>query len=132
MSLLNHLWERCMTLAPNEGVKISFAKLMSQEVEHGVINARILAGLGVDRVDQPIKQYLFDLPLDTFCDLAYFHGIGDRVGCYIGETWDQVPYEPLYKVAPKLHKDECSTPRSACATCGWCARPPMAWPRPTP
>ena len=105
-ALLTHLWERCMTLAPNEQLKISFAKLMSQEVEHGVINANILAGLGVDKVDQPIKQYLFDLPLDTFCDLAYFHGIGDRVGCYIGETWDQVPYEPLYKVAAKLHKDE--------------------------
>ena len=34
--LLVHLWERCMTLAPTEDLKISFAKLMSQEVEHGV------------------------------------------------------------------------------------------------
>lgn len=104
--LLNHLWERCMELAPNESVKVAFARLMFQEVEHGVITSRILAGLGVGPIDEPIKQYLFHLPIDTFCDLAYFHALGDRVGMYVGETWDQVPYEPLLNVAPKLHKDE--------------------------
>jgi 1,2-phenylacetyl-CoA epoxidase catalytic subunit len=25
---------------------------------------------------------------------------------YIGETWEAVPYEPMAKVAPRLHKDE--------------------------
>lgn len=25
---------------------------------------------------------------------------------YIGETWGDVPFEPLRKVAPKLHRDE--------------------------
>jgi 1,2-phenylacetyl-CoA epoxidase catalytic subunit len=104
--LLAHLWERCMTLAPTEELKVSFARLMEQEVEHGVINSRILAGLGVEKVDEPIRQYLFHLPLNTFCDLAYFHALGDRVGCYVGETWEHVPYAPLAKVAPKLHKDE--------------------------
>jgi len=104
--LLNHLWARCMILAPEERLKTTFAKLMQQEVEHGVITARILAGLGVDRVDQPIKQYLFHLPIDTFCDMAYFNALGDRVGCYIGETWEDVPYEPLLSVAERLHKDE--------------------------
>jgi ring-1,2-phenylacetyl-CoA epoxidase subunit PaaA len=46
------------------------------------------------------------LPIDTYCDLAYFNALGDRVGCYIGETWDGVPYEPLLSVADRLHKDE--------------------------
>lgn len=105
-ALLANLWERCMTLAPTEDLKISFARMMEQEVEHGVITARILSGLGVEKVDQPIRQYLFHLPLDTFCDLSFFQALGDRVGCYIGETWERVPYEPLAKVAPKLHKDE--------------------------
>ncbi len=105
-ALLNHLWERCMTLSPDESTKVAFARLMLQEVEHGVITARILEGLGVGRVDLPIKQYLFQLPITTFCDLAMFHALGDRVGMYVGETWDNVPYEPLLKVAPKLHKDE--------------------------
>lgn len=104
--LLNHLWERCMELAPNESVKVAFARLMFQEVEHGVITAKILEGLGAGPVNNPIKQYLFHLPIETFCDLAYFHCLGDRVGMYVGETWDQVPYEPLLRVAPKLHKDE--------------------------
>jgi 1,2-phenylacetyl-CoA epoxidase catalytic subunit len=104
--LLASLWERCMTLAPEEKLKTTFAKLMQQEVEHGVITSRILAGLGVGPIEQPIKQYLFHLPIDTFCDMAYFNALGDRVGCYIGETWDDVPYEPLLSVADRLHKDE--------------------------
>lgn len=104
--LLNELWARGMTLIPDQRLKVTFAKLMQQEVEHGVITARILEGLGVGPISQPIQQYLFSLPLDTFCDLAYFNGLGDRVGCYIGETWDGVPYAPLLEVADRLHKDE--------------------------
>jgi ring-1,2-phenylacetyl-CoA epoxidase subunit PaaA len=104
--LLNHLWGRGMTLIPEERLKITYARLMQQEVEHGVITSRILAGLGVGPIDQPIKQYLFHLPIDTFCDLAFFNALGDRVGCYIGETWEDVPYEPLLNVADRLHKDE--------------------------
>lgn len=105
-TLLNTLWERCMTLAPDESTKVAFARLMLQEVEHGVITAKILAGLGVGPVNEPIKQYLFHLPIETFCDLAMFHGLGDRVGMYIGETWESIPYAPMLKVAPKLYKDE--------------------------
>jgi 1,2-phenylacetyl-CoA epoxidase catalytic subunit len=104
--LLNQLWVKGMTLIPDQRLKVTFAKLMQQEVEHGVITARILETLGVGPVDADIKQYLFQLPIDTFCDLAYFNALGDRVGCYIGETWDGVPYGPLLEVADRLHKDE--------------------------
>jgi 1,2-phenylacetyl-CoA epoxidase catalytic subunit len=105
-ALLSLLWARGMELIPDQRLKVTFAKLMQQEVEHGAITARILEGLGVGPIDAEIKQYLFHLPLDTFCDLAYFNGLGDRVGCYIGETWDGVPYAPLLEVADRLHKDE--------------------------
>lgn len=104
--LMTMLWDRCMTLPPDESSKSALTKLMQQEVEHGIITARILSGLGVDKVDRPIEQYAFRLPMDTFCDLAYFHGLIDRVGVYIGETWEGVPYKPLLDVAPQLHKDE--------------------------
>ena len=104
--LLNKLWERCMTLAPDPERKRLLAKLMMQEVEHGVITANILKGLGVDKVEFPIEQYLFHLSLDTWCDLCFFHALGDRVGMYIGENWGDVPYEPLRSVAPRLHRDE--------------------------
>lgn len=105
-SLLNDLWGKAMTLAPEERLKTTFAKLMQQEVEHGVITARILESLGVGPVSAPIQQYLFHIPIETFCDLAYFNALGDRVGCYVGETWEGVPYEPLLSVADRLHKDE--------------------------
>lgn len=106
VELLNNLWSSGMRLIPEQRLKVTFAKLMQQEVEHGAITARILEGLGVGPINQPIKQYLFDLPIESFCDLAYFNGIGDRVGCYIGETWEGVPYVPLMEVADRLHKDE--------------------------
>ena len=104
--LLTMLWDRCLNLPPDQHSKSALTKLMQQEVEHGVINANILAGLGVDRVDRPIEQYAFRLPIDTFVDLCFFHALGDRVGVYIGETWEGVPYAPLLEVAPQLHKDE--------------------------
>ena len=104
--LLNKLWVAGMTHIPDEKLKVTYAKLMQQEVEHGVITARILRSLGHGPVDGEIQQYLFHLPIDSFCDLAFFNGLGDRVGCYIGETWEGVPYEPLLTVAERLHKDE--------------------------
>jgi ring-1,2-phenylacetyl-CoA epoxidase subunit PaaA len=104
--LMTMLWDRCRTLPTDERVKAALVKLMDQEVEHGAINARILKGLGVDSIDRPIEQYAFRLPIDTFCDLGFFHGLIDRVGTYIGETWEGVPYRPLLDVAPQLHKDE--------------------------
>ena len=105
-ALMNLLWDRCITLAPEEEVKIPLARLMFQEIEHGVITARILKHLGVDRVESPIEQYMFHLPIESWVDLCFFHALGDRVGMYIGETWGEVPYEPLRKVTPKLHRDE--------------------------
>lgn len=104
--LMVALWDRCMTLAPDPERKRLLAKLMMQEVEHGVITANILKGLGIDKVDEPIDQYLFSLSIDTWCDLCYFHALGDRVGMYVGENWGDVPYEPLRSVAPRLHRDE--------------------------
>ncbi|WP_420626913.1 Phenylacetic acid catabolic protein [Candidatus Poriferisodalis sp.] len=62
--------------------------------------------MGVDKVDRPIEQYAFRLPMDTFCDLSYFHALIDRVGVYIGETWDGVPYKPLADIATRVHKEE--------------------------
>ena len=106
--LLNQLWERCMTLCPDEETKDQLALLMMQEVGHGVITWRILKGFGIDNVNVPIDeyQYLFDLPIETWCDLCYFHSLGDRVGVYVGENWGGVPYEPMRKVAPQLHSEE--------------------------
>ena len=104
--LIIYLWDRCMRLPPDDQIRVALARMMHQEVEHGAITARLLAGLGAPPVNEPIQQYAFRIPIDTFCDLAYFNALCDRVGVYVGETWEDVPYEPMAKVAPKLHKDE--------------------------
>ncbi len=104
--LLGMLGDRCRRFAPDERTGASLERLMGQEWEHGQINDRILKGLGVQKVTRPIEQYAFRLPINTFCDLAMFHGLIDRVGCYIGETWEGVPYRPLLEVAPRLHREE--------------------------
>lgn len=109
MNLLNYLWERCMTLCPDEEVKNQLALLMMQEVGHGVITYRILKSLGVDpHVDYPIDtyQYAFSIPLETWTDVCYFQALTDRVGTYVGENWGDVPYEPMRAVAPQLHAEE--------------------------
>ncbi len=106
IDLLELLWDRCLTLPFDDDAKVPLARLMMQEVEHGVITANILKGLGAGAVKTPIQQYAFHLPIESFCDLAYFHALIDRVGVYIGETWEDVPYQPLLKVAAKLQRDE--------------------------
>ena len=106
--LINHLWERCMTLCPDEETKDQLALLMMQEVGHGVITWRILKGFGIEKVDVPVDkyQYAFNLPIDTWCDLCFFQCLTDRVGVYVGENWGGVPYEPMRSVAPQLHSEE--------------------------
>lgn len=106
MDLVADLWRKGLELAPDEKTKVAYARMMAQEVEHGALTARILDSLGAPPVNEPIKQYFFSVPIDTFCDLGFFNALGDRVGLYIGETWGDVPYAPLRNAAPKLHKDE--------------------------
>lgn len=103
---VTEMFELGMRLCPDDRTRVPYARMMAQEVEHGALTARILDSLGAPPVNQPIKQYFFHLPIETFCDLAYFNGLGDRVGLYVGETWGDVPYAPLHNAAPKLHKDE--------------------------
>ena len=61
--LMTMLWDRCLTLPTDQRTKGALVKLMEQEVQHGIITAEILAGLGVDKVDRPIEQYAFRLPI---------------------------------------------------------------------
>jgi hypothetical protein len=65
---MDMLWDRCRTLPPNSH-QIGADQADNQEVEHGQITARLLKGLGI-RVNAR-RQYA--RPIDTFCDLAYFH-----------------------------------------------------------
>ncbi|MGE0737263.1 MAG: Phenylacetic acid catabolic protein [Alphaproteobacteria bacterium] len=123
IDLLNRLWDRSLRLAPNENIKVQHAKLCQQEVEHGVYNANILSGLGVGPINTPIQQYLLGMSIDTWVDLNFMHALGDRYGMYLGEVWENVPYEPLRRIAGRLHKEEVfhcnlgmSNLKNVCAT----------------
>ncbi len=105
--LLGDLARAGFSYAPNEKFLLIESEIVRQEVEHGQIVADLVRSLGEDpTTDAPIKQYLFSIPLESWVDIAWFHGIGDRVGLYVGIEWVGSTYEPLSKVAPRLEKEE--------------------------
>lgn len=106
-ALLARIAEAGFKYAPDSRKLLIEAEIVHQEVQHGHIVAELVRGLGEDpETDAPLKQYLFDIPLESWCDIAWFHGIGDRVGLYVGIEWMGSTYEPLALVAPQLEKEE--------------------------
>jgi ring-1,2-phenylacetyl-CoA epoxidase subunit PaaA len=105
--LLARIAEAGFKYAPDDKKLLIEAEIVRQEVQHGHIVAELIRGLGEDpRTEAPLKQYLFDMPLLSWVDVAWFHGIGDRVGLYVGVEWTGSSYEPLAKAAPRLEKEE--------------------------
>lgn len=105
--LLGRIAEAGFSYAPDTRSLLIESEIVHQEVQHGHIVAELIRGLGEDpTTDTPLKQYLFDMPLQSWVDVAWFHGIGDRVGLYVGIEWMGSTYEPLAEVAPRLEKEE--------------------------
>lgn len=105
--LLARIAEAGFAHAPDQRTLLIEAEIVHQEVQHGHIVAELVRGLGEDpEMDERLKQYLFYIPLESWVDLAWFHGIGDRVGLYVGVEWVGSTYEPLAKAAPTLEKEE--------------------------
>lgn len=105
--LLGRIAEAGFSYAPDTKSLVIESEIVKQEVEHGQTVADLITGLGEDPfIDQKPKQYLFEIPLKSWVDVAWFHGIGDRVGLYVGIEWVGSTYEPLSKVSPKLEREE--------------------------
>ncbi len=105
--LLGRIAEAGFSYAPDTKSLLIESEIVKQEVEHGQAVADLIRGLGEDPyVDQKPKQYLFEIPLESWVDVAWFHGIGDRVGLYVGIEWVGSTYEPLAEVSPKLEREE--------------------------
>ena len=105
--LLGRIADAGFSYAPDTKSLLIESEIVRQEVQHGHIVAELIRGLGEDPfIDQKPKQYLFDMPLASWVDVAWFHGIGDRVGLYVGIEWMGSTYEPLADVSPQLEKDE--------------------------
>jgi 1,2-phenylacetyl-CoA epoxidase catalytic subunit len=93
--------------APNGKDALTEAVIVKQEAEHGMIVARLIESFGESaEIDKPIGQYAFKMPLATWCDVAWFHALIDRVGLYVGIEWMSATYAPLAKVSPRLEREE--------------------------
>ncbi|MGE0736511.1 MAG: Phenylacetic acid catabolic protein [Alphaproteobacteria bacterium] len=93
--------------APDGKKALVEAVIVKQEAEHGEIVAKLIRSLNEDpRIDKEIGQYAFKMPLECWTDVAWFHGLIDRVGLYVGIEWMSSTYEPLAKVSPRLEKEE--------------------------
>jgi 1,2-phenylacetyl-CoA epoxidase catalytic subunit len=105
--LLGRIAEAGFSYAPDTKSLLVESEIVRQEVQHGHIVAELIRGLGEDPfTDQLPKQYLFQMPLESWVDVAWFHGIGDRVGLYVGIEWMGSTYEPLAEVSPQLEREE--------------------------
>lgn len=105
--LLARIAEAGFKFAPDARRLLIESEIVRQEVQHGQIVADLIRGLGEDpEMDEPLKQYLFYMPMESWVDLAWFHAIGDRVGLYVGIEWVGSTYEPLAQVSPQLEKEE--------------------------
>ncbi len=93
--------------APNGKDALTEAVIVKQEAEHGMIVAKLIESFGESAViDKPIGKYAFKMKLATWCDVAWFHALIDRVGLYVGIEWMSATYEPLAEVSPRLEREE--------------------------
>ncbi len=93
--------------APDGRSALTEAVIVKQEAEHGEITAKLIRSFGEDpRIDKPVGQYAFKIPLQNWVDVSWFHALIDRVGLYVGIEWMSATYEPLAKVSPRLEREE--------------------------
>ena len=93
--------------APDGKTALTEAVIVKQEAEHGQIVANLIESFGESAViEKEVGQYAFKIPLATWCDVAWFHALIDRVGLYVGIEWMASTYEPLAKVSPRLEREE--------------------------
>ena len=93
--------------APDGKKALTEAVIVKQEAEHGEITAKLIRSFGEDpRIDKPVGQYAFQIPLENWTDVSWFHALIDRVGLYVGIEWMSATYEPLAKVSPRLEREE--------------------------
>jgi len=103
---------RPLAMAPTPEDKWLYAAFWAEEVRHASYWMAILGGLGV-KVDeafmsQPLPIYVFEMrdQAEHWVEYAYFSFFADRQGAYMGWEWVDCSYEPLARVAERVHKEE--------------------------
>ena len=101
-----------LAMAPTPEDKAEYAAFWSDEVRHASYWMALLADLGV-RVDDafmstPMPIYIFEMrdQAEDWIEYGLFSFFADRQGAYMGGEWVGCSYEPLAKIADRVHKEE--------------------------
>jgi len=103
---------RPLAMAPTPEDKAEYAAFWSDEVRHASYWMRLLNDLGV-RVDDafmatPMPIYIFEMrdQAQDWIEYGLFSFFADRQGAYMGYEWVGCSYEPLARIADRVHKEE--------------------------
>lgn len=109
MAFIKRLLDAGMELAPSEMERVRSANFYAEEVRHGYIFHNLLVELGwgsIPEESSAVKFEAFNLPMETWCDLAYLNCLTDRVGVYQAREWVQSSYRPLARISSGIVRDE--------------------------
>jgi len=101
-----------LAMAPTAEDKAEYAAFWSDEVRHASYWMSLLDGLGV-KVDDafmasPMPIYIFELrdQAEDWLEYGLFSFFADRQGAYMGYEWLGCSYQPLARIADRVHKEE--------------------------
>jgi len=103
---------RPLAMAPTPEDKAEYAAFWSDEVRHASYWMKLLDNLGVKVDDafmsRPIPIYIFEMrdQAEDWIEYGLFSFFADRQGAYMGYEWVGCSYEPLAKIADRVHKEE--------------------------
>ncbi len=101
-----------LALAPTPEDKAEYAAFWSDEVRHASYWMQLLDGLGVAVDDAfmatPMPIYIFEMrdQAEDWIEYGLFSFFADRQGAYMGYEWLGCSYEPLARIAERVHKEE--------------------------
>jgi ring-1,2-phenylacetyl-CoA epoxidase subunit PaaA len=101
-----------LAMAPTPEDKAEYAAFWSDEVRHASYWMKLLDDLGV-KVDDafmasPMPIYIFEMrdQAQDWIEYGLFSFFADRQGAYMGYEWVGCSYEPLAKIADRVHREE--------------------------
>src|SRR5229473_6942574 len=101
-----------LALAPTPEDKAEYAAFWSDEVRHASYWMKLLDDLGVKVDDSfmasPMPIYIFEMrdQARDWLEYGLFSFFADRQGAYMGFEWVGCSYEPLARIADRVHKEE--------------------------
>lgn len=101
-----------LAMAPTAEDKAEYAAFWSDEVRHASYWMKLLDELGVkvggEFMSTPMPIYIFEMrdQAEDWAEYGLFSFFADRQGAYMGHEWVGCSYEPLARIAERVHKEE--------------------------